>query len=86
MIQESQVMSWQETNHTLVRSWQFNDFASAWAFAQKVTPLFDAHNHHPDMLVGWGKVTITTTTHDAGSRVTDKDWALAKAIDKVSHD
>ncbi len=79
-------MPWQEINHTLTRSWAFPDFATAWAFAQNVVPLFDVHNHHADILVGWGKVTITTTTHDAGSRVTEKDRALAQAIDEVSHD
>jgi 4a-hydroxytetrahydrobiopterin dehydratase len=39
-------------------------------------------NHHPDIAFGWGYVTITLTTHDAGG-VTPKDHALAAKIDEA---
>jgi 4a-hydroxytetrahydrobiopterin dehydratase len=39
--------------------------------------------HHPDMAISWNKVTITITTHDAGSTVTDKDRKLAAAIEAI---
>ncbi len=74
---------WQDVNNALTQSWQFADFSEAWAFASRCALLCEKQNHHADILVGWGKVTITTTTHDNGNRVTEKDWALAKAMDKL---
>ena len=35
------------------------------------------------MAISWNMVTITITTHDAGSKVTDKDRKLAAAIDAM---
>jgi len=39
-------------------------------------------HHHPDLLVGWGRVRVQTWTHDAGG-LTDKDYELARAIDAL---
>ncbi len=73
---------WQEENNSLVKEFSFADFASALAFVNKVGELAESHNHHPDIFLGWGKVTITLTTHDAGG-ITEKDRALAVAIDAL---
>lgn len=74
---------WREENSSLVKDFSFADFASALAFVNKIGELAEAHNHHPDVFLSWGKVRVTLTTHDAGS-VTDKDRALATAIDNLS--
>jgi len=76
-------MSWLEQANTLSNQWQFADFKQAWAFASQCALLFEKHDHHPDITVGWGKVSITTTTHDAGNKVTAKDHDLAAAIDAL---
>ena len=39
--------------------------------------------HHPDLSVTWGKVWVKLKTHSAGG-VTDKDFALAKEIERVA--
>ena len=79
-------MTWQETaDNGLTKSWEFDDFDAAWAFASRIALLCAAHNHHPDMTVGWGKVQVSGLwTHDAGNKITEKDWALAAAIDGVA--
>jgi 4a-hydroxytetrahydrobiopterin dehydratase len=38
--------------------------------------------HHPDWSNSYNSVTISLSTHDAGG-LSDKDIALAKAIDKI---
>lgn len=40
-------------------------------------------NHHPFWTNVYNKVSIELSTHDAGDVVTDKDRALARAIDKL---
>jgi len=59
-----------------------NLFDAAFQFADKVRKVANEHNHHPDLIITWGKVIVTTWTHDAQC-VTDKDQALAKDIDAV---
>jgi 4a-hydroxytetrahydrobiopterin dehydratase len=74
---------WQEKNNTLYRQFTFKDFSEAFAFMTRVALLAESMNHHPNWSNVWNKVEITLSTHDAGDIVTDKDWKLAKAIDKL---
>ena len=74
-------MSWDERDGKLVREFTFRDFNEAWGFMSRVALLADKADHHPNWSNVWNKVTIELTTHSAGSTVTDKDRALAEAID-----
>jgi 4a-hydroxytetrahydrobiopterin dehydratase len=47
----------------LRREFGFKNFAEAMAFANRVGELAEAHNHHPALLVEWGKVTVRWWTH-----------------------
>lgn len=47
----------------LERKFQFQNFADALVFANKVGDLAEAEHHHPSILVEWGKVTVTWWTH-----------------------
>jgi len=40
-------------------------------------------NHHPDLMVSWGRVIVTWSTHSAGG-VTAKDFELAHKCDEVA--
>lgn len=73
-------MTWNETDGALHAELTFADFAEAFAFMTRVGLVAQEQQHHPDMAISWNKVTITITTHDAGSTVTDKDRKLADAI------
>lgn len=73
---------WHEKDNSLVREFEFPDFKSALAFVNKVGDLAEAANHHPVVALMWGRVKIVLTTHSAG-KVTAKDKALAKEIDKL---
>lgn len=71
---------WQQERNAIRRVYEFADFREAMKFAVRVADLAEAANHHPDLLVQWGKVTVTTWSHDVGG-VTKRDLALAHAID-----
>jgi 4a-hydroxytetrahydrobiopterin dehydratase len=47
-----------------------------WALAQ-------AHQHHPDVELSYGRVTLHLTTHDTG-KLTDKDLSLALEINALA--
>jgi len=69
--------------HHLARSYRFPDFRSALAFVNRVGELAEEQGHHPDVLLGWGKVEITTWTH-AADGLTESDFILAAKIDRLS--
>lgn len=47
----------------LTRTYEFADFAAALAFTNKVGAIAEQEGHHPEILTGWGKVTVTWWTH-----------------------
>ncbi|MDR3672330.1 MAG: 4a-hydroxytetrahydrobiopterin dehydratase [Holophaga sp.] len=75
-------MTWTEQDKSLHRTIKTPDFLTAFNIVSRIVAPAEAMNHHPDVAFGWGYVTITLTTHDAGG-VTDKDHALAAKIDEA---
>ncbi len=55
-----------EGEQQLRREFKFKNFEQALAFANQVGALAEAHNHHPALLVEWGKVTVRWWTHKIG--------------------
>jgi 4a-hydroxytetrahydrobiopterin dehydratase len=76
------VPRWSQQGQSIVRTFQFRDFAAAIAFVNKVATLADEAWHHPDVDVRWNTVTLMLTTHDAGG-LTDRDFSLAASIDAL---
>lgn len=74
---------WKERESTLYRRFEFDDFSQAFAFMVRVALLSEGHNHHPKWTNEYNRVEIWLSTHDAGGKITDKDRALAAAIDKL---
>ena len=48
------------------RAYSFPDFAKALTFVNQVGALAEQQNHHPALLLEWGKVTVSWWNHDAG--------------------
>jgi 4a-hydroxytetrahydrobiopterin dehydratase len=72
---------WRQEGESLVRDYEFKDFAEAIAFVNRVAGAAEEANHHPDILIhGWNKVRLELTTHSAG-KLTDSDRAMAERID-----
>lgn len=74
---------WVEKENCLYREFVFRDFSEAFAFMTRVALLAEKANHHPRWTNVWNKVEVWLNTHDAGDIVTEKDRALAKAIDAL---
>lgn len=41
-------------------------------------------SHHPDMHITWQRIQFVITTHDAGGKLTDRDFMLAAHIDAIA--
>lgn len=77
---------WQETKHGLYKQFNFPDFKEAFTFMSKVAEVAEQMQHHPRWENEWNVVQVWLITHDAGSKITDKDRALAQAIDAIVAD
>jgi 4a-hydroxytetrahydrobiopterin dehydratase len=77
-------MNWKEENNNLSAVFKFTDFKEALDFVNKVGKIAETMNHHPDIYIkNYNTVTISSTTHDKGNAITDKDRILAKNIDDL---
>lgn len=77
---------WQETKHGLYKRFNFVDFKSAFAFMTAVAGEAERLQHHPRWENEWSVVQIWLTTHEAASKITEKDRELARAIDALEKD
>jgi 4a-hydroxytetrahydrobiopterin dehydratase len=77
-----QLPQWHEVEgrDAIARSFRFKDFNEAFAFMTRAALLAEKMDHHPEWSNVYNRVEVTLTTHDAGG-VTEKDIALAKAMD-----
>jgi 4a-hydroxytetrahydrobiopterin dehydratase len=73
---------WTKKGSTILRTFQFRDFATAIEFVNAVARLAERASHHPDIDIRWNKVTLSLTTHDEGG-LTEKDFDLAMKADQL---
>ncbi len=66
--------------HHLEKEFAFPDFRRALDFTVKVGEIAEAQGHHPDILLGWGRVKVTTWTHKIDG-LTENDFVLAAKIE-----
>jgi 4a-hydroxytetrahydrobiopterin dehydratase len=65
----------------LVKIYKFDDFSGAMAFANKVGAEAELEDHHPSILVEWGKVAVTWWTHKIGG-LHKNDFIMAAKTDQ----
>ena len=66
----------------LIKDFKFRNYRQGFAFVCQVAMLAEKKNHHPEIILDYGKVTISLISHDA-QKVTEKDLELATQIDKI---
>jgi 4a-hydroxytetrahydrobiopterin dehydratase len=74
---------WDRHGEAIRRRFEGEDFAFAVALVNRIAPVAEELNHHPDLEVSWGSVTVTVTTHSEGG-LTESDFDLARRIDAVA--
>jgi 4a-hydroxytetrahydrobiopterin dehydratase len=75
---------WHEVSgrDAIAKKFTFKDFNEAFGFMTRVALIAEKMDHHPEWFNVYKTVDATLSTHDAGG-VTDKDIALAKAMDAL---
>ena len=68
--------------HHLEKDYRFADFAEALAFENRVGAVAEEQDHHPDLLLGWGRVRVSLFTHTIDG-LTESDFVLAAKCDRA---
>jgi len=68
--------------HHLEKAYAFDDFRQALDFTNRVGDIAEAEGHHPDVHLGWGRVTLTIWTHKIDG-LTESDFILAARADEA---
>lgn len=74
---------WQLNGECIEKEFEFEDFLTAMAFMNLLTPTAESLNHHPDWSNSYNKVHISLTSHEA-SGLTEKDFSFARAADEIA--
>jgi 4a-hydroxytetrahydrobiopterin dehydratase len=77
---------WSRDGDVLVRTIKRQNWLEAIRLVDAVAQEAERRNHHPDLCVtGYRSVTFRLTTHSAGG-LTQRDFELAAAIDRIAQD
>ena len=74
---------WRVLLQSLRATFSTPDFTTAAAFVARIAAAADEGNHHPDVVLRWGQVTVTTSSHDAGG-LTQRDVDLAATVTAIA--
>ena len=74
---------WVREGEALVRTYAFERYADGLGFAVAVGVESDKADHHPDLFIGWRKVRVLWSTHDAGG-ISALDLEAAALCDRIA--
>ncbi len=81
---EWQIIEVDGINH-LTRIYKCKNFLDAMAFAEQIAQKAEQENHHPSLLVEWGKLTVTWWTHKING-LHESDFIMAARTDALYSD
>ena len=68
--------------HHLEKTYRFPDFARALAFANRIGDLAEEVDHHPEIRLSWGWVSLIIYTHKIDG-LTESDFVWAAKADRL---
>jgi 4a-hydroxytetrahydrobiopterin dehydratase len=74
---------WQRDGDEIWRAWR-HAYHECVHLAVYVAAKAREVSHHPDMHLTWQRLEFRITTHDAGRKLTEADFALAAHIDAIA--
>ncbi len=74
---------WDVRDGALEKAYDRGDFDGSMAFVGRIAAAANAADHHPDIAVSWGTVTLRWVSHSAGG-ITDADVRMAGQSDEIA--
>lgn len=76
------IPGWSYADDKIRKEFKFNDFMDSLGFINKLAPIFEANDHHPDTHIMYSKVLFELQRFDVGGKVTDIDIKTAQIINQ----
>lgn len=81
--QLAKLPGWSRDGEALTKLFEAKDFDGAIRLVNDIAHIAKAIDHHPDLALSWNKVTVRTSSHDAGG-ITPRDIDLATRIQAIA--
>lgn len=76
---------WERDGDRITKTYRMDAYLAGLAFAAAIGTLAEAQDHHPELVIGWKRVTVRYSTHDAGDKITEKDLNAAAAVEALGY-
>lgn len=73
---------WEEKEKGIEKTYKFKNYYETIAFLNATAQISHVEDHHPDLEVGYNRLKVRYTTHDAGG-VTEKDVECAGKVERL---
>ncbi len=73
---------WEQEGDYIVKEFNTKNWKTTMFVVNTIAALAEVHWHHPDLEVGFKRVRVKLTTHEAGG-LTERDFNLAREIDRA---
>ncbi|MFL3007023.1 MAG: 4a-hydroxytetrahydrobiopterin dehydratase [Candidatus Neomarinimicrobiota bacterium] len=74
--------NWKYQHQSIKRKYVFNTYMESIQYINLLAEKAEENNHHPDLVVGWCKISLVFTSHDIGG-VTQLCIKMAKEAEKI---
>ena len=74
---------WTRDGDAITKTYTFGAYLDGIAFVNATAEAAEAADHHPDMAVGYKRVSVTLSTHSSGG-ISQKDLDLAAALESLA--
>ena len=72
---------WLLSDNRIEKEYKFKTYLEGLDFANKIGHIAEEQDHHPDILIGWRRVTLTLTTHSIKG-LSENDFIMAARADR----
>lgn len=79
------VADWRADEAGAHATFRTGDFATGVALVRRIGALADAANHHPDVDLRYGHVTVHLVTHEVGG-LSERDVVLARQVSATARE
>jgi 4a-hydroxytetrahydrobiopterin dehydratase len=76
---------WERDGDRIRKTFKLDSYMAGLALAAAIGAVCEGLDHHPDMVIGWRRVEVSFTTHDAGNKLSVKDFDAAQKIDGLGY-
>ncbi|MDE0609503.1 MAG: 4a-hydroxytetrahydrobiopterin dehydratase [Anaerolineaceae bacterium] len=81
----ARLTGWQREGDNIVKNYRTDTYLAGIALATAIGVISEGLDHHPELTIGWRRLRVSYCTHDAGNRLSHKDFDAAERVDALGY-